>query len=80
MAPVDRFLISHRKLVLWAFTGSTVVSIALLPLVRFDFNPFHLRNIHGEAMSTLADIMRDPDRTLAEEQEYLDEALRSRLA
>jgi hopanoid biosynthesis associated RND transporter like protein HpnN len=63
MAPVDRFLISHRKLVLWAFAGSTVVSIALLPLVRFDFNPFHLRNIHGEAMSTLADIMRDPDRT-----------------
>src|SRR5258708_1614233 len=63
MAPVDRFLISHRKLVLWAFAGSTVVSAALLPLVRFDFNPFHLRNIHGEAMSTLADIMRDPDHT-----------------
>src|SRR5258708_22881566 len=40
MAPVDRFLISHRKLVLWAFAGSTVVSAALLPLVRFDFNPF----------------------------------------
>ncbi|MFI4963938.1 MAG: MMPL family transporter [Caulobacterales bacterium] len=63
LAPVDRFLISHRKLVLWAFAASTVVSIALLPLVRFDFNPFHLRNIHGEAMSTLSDLLRDPDRT-----------------
>jgi hopanoid biosynthesis associated RND transporter like protein HpnN len=63
MAPVDRFLIHRRKLVLWAFAGSTLVSIALLPFVRFDFNPMHLRNPHGEAMSTLNDIIKDPAET-----------------
>ncbi|THD55032.1 MMPL family transporter [Phenylobacterium sp.] len=63
MAPVDRFLIERRKLVLWAFAVSTLVSIALLPFVRFDFNPMHLRNVHGEAMSTLSDIIRDPIQT-----------------
>jgi uncharacterized protein len=63
LAPLDRFLVRRRKLVLWAFAGSMLVSIALLPLVRFDFNPLHLRNIHGEAMSTIADLMADPSRT-----------------
>ncbi|MDB5447318.1 MAG: hopanoid biosynthesis associated transporter-like protein HpnN, partial [Phenylobacterium sp.] len=63
MAPLDRFLVERRKLVLWAFAASTAVSVALLPFVRFDFNPLHLRNVHGEAMSTLLDIMRDPSET-----------------
>src|SRR5262249_15478920 len=48
---------------LWAFAISTVVSIALLPLVQFDFNPLHLKNPHAESMSTLDDIVRDPDET-----------------
>ena len=39
------------------------VSIAILPWVRFDFNPMHLRDPNGPAMRTLADLMRDPDRT-----------------
>ena len=63
MAPVDRFLMERRKLVLWAFAASTAVSVALLPFVRFDFNPLHLRNPDGEAMSTLNDIMKDPSET-----------------
>jgi hopanoid biosynthesis associated RND transporter like protein HpnN len=63
MAPLDRFLVERRKLVLWAFGISTIASVALLPFVHFDFNPLHLRNTKGEAMSTLLDIMRDPART-----------------
>jgi hypothetical protein len=63
MAPVDRFLIERRKTVLWAFAISTVVSIALLPLVHFDFNPLHLKNPHSESMATLNDIVSDPDET-----------------
>jgi len=46
-APVDRFLLRRRRLVLAAFGLSVVVSAALLPLVRFDFNPLHLRNRTG---------------------------------
>ena len=62
-APVDRFLVTHRRLVLGAFGLSVVGTIALLPQVRFDFNPLHLRNPNGEAMATLSDLMRDPLQT-----------------
>ena len=63
LAPLDRFLVERRKLVLWGFAISSALGVALLPLVRFDFNPLHLRNVRGEAMSTLLDIMRDPKET-----------------
>lgn len=60
LKPVDDYLVGHRRTVLWAFVGAMAVSIALLPFVRFDFNPFHLRNPRGEAMATLNDLFRDP--------------------
>ena len=60
LKPVDDYLLGHRKTVLWAFVGAMAASIALLPFVRFDFNPFHLRDPRGEAMSTLSDLFRDP--------------------
>jgi hopanoid biosynthesis associated RND transporter like protein HpnN len=63
MAPLDRFLIERRKLVLWAFAIATVASVATLPFVRFDFNPMHLRNTRGEAVATLLDISKDPKNT-----------------
>jgi hopanoid biosynthesis associated RND transporter like protein HpnN len=62
-APVDRWLHSHRKTVLWAFGLSMAGSIALLPFVQFDFNPLHLRAKDGPAMRALSDLMRDPLRT-----------------
>jgi len=34
-----------------------------LPLVKFDFNPMHLRNPKSEAISTLNDLMHDPENT-----------------
>jgi hopanoid biosynthesis associated RND transporter like protein HpnN len=62
-APLDRWLHTHRKTVLWAFAASMAGSIALLPLVQFDFNPLHLRAKDGPAMRALTDLMRDPLRT-----------------
>jgi len=62
-APVDRWLVRHRGAVLWAFAASMLGSIALLPLVDFDFNPLHLRNPNGPAMRSLQDLIRDPLRT-----------------
>jgi hopanoid biosynthesis associated RND transporter like protein HpnN len=63
LAPVDRWLHRRRKVVLWAFGLSMLVSIALLPRVQFDFNPMDMRDQHAAAMTTLADLTRDPDRT-----------------
>ena len=63
LAPLDRFLVVRRKLVLWLFAISLVVSVGLLPFVRFDFNPLHLKNPKGEAMMTIDDLMKDPDQS-----------------
>ncbi|MEO5866348.1 MAG: MMPL family transporter [Sphingomonas sp.] len=63
MAPVDRWLARERGKVLWTFVAAMVLSIALLPRVVFDFNPMDLRDPNGQAMRTLADLTRDPDRT-----------------
>lgn len=62
LARMDGWVIRKRRLVLRWFGISMVASIALLPLVRFDFNPLHLRDPKGEAMAALNDLMRDPDR------------------
>lgn len=62
-ALADRWLARHRGAVLLAFGAAMVGSIALLPAVRFDFNPMHLRDPAGPAMRALADLTRDPDRT-----------------
>jgi hopanoid biosynthesis associated RND transporter like protein HpnN len=62
-APLDRWLTRHRRAILGAFVLAMALSIASLPLVRFDFNPLHLRDPNGPAMRTFADLMKDPDRT-----------------
>jgi hopanoid biosynthesis associated RND transporter like protein HpnN len=62
LAPADAFLLRRRKLVLQLFGLAMLLGVASLWFVRFDFNPLHLRNPHGEAMATLAELMADPDR------------------
>ncbi len=62
-APLDRFLVVHRRSVL-AFTAVVALGcLALVPQVNFDFNPLHLENPHEEAVSTLFDLMSDPTTT-----------------
>lgn len=64
LAPVDAFLLRRRKMVLWIFAILMVASIAGLPLVKFDFNPLHLRDQESESVATLRDLMSDPSRTV----------------
>lgn len=84
-APLDRWLHRNRRAVLIAFAVAMAGSIALLPSVRFDFNPLHLRDANSEAVATLTDLTRDPDRTpntidiLAPDLAHAD-ALAARLA
>jgi len=63
LAAAETWLARRRRAVLWAFGIAMAASVALLPFVRFDFNPYDLRDPSGEAMATLADLMRDPDRS-----------------
>lgn len=38
-----------------------LVTAALLPRARFDYNPLHVRDPHAESVTTLADLLSDSD-------------------
>jgi uncharacterized protein len=63
LAPVDRFVARHRFGVLTGAVVAAIVSVALLPLVRFDFDPLNLKSSTVESMTTLRALTADPDRT-----------------
>ena len=60
---LDGWVLAHRRLVIGTSVGAAVVCAALTPFLRFDFNPIHLRSVHVESVSTLLDLMKDPDQS-----------------
>jgi uncharacterized protein len=60
-APVDRFLLKHRSFVLGTGLVAGVLALCTVPFLKFDFNPLDLRNRHVESVSTLYDLMQDPE-------------------
>ncbi|CAN5744389.1 MMPL family transporter [soil metagenome] len=64
LAPVEAFLGRNRRPVLAIALLLAVLSAALLPLLRFDFNPFNLKSPSVESMVTLRALSADPDWTL----------------
>jgi len=60
---LDGVIISHRGIVLGVAVAAAAASAALLPLLHFDFNPFHLEDTHSEAVAATLDLMRDPDQS-----------------
>jgi hypothetical protein len=63
LASLESSILEHRKLVVGVSAAAALVSLALLPGLRFDFNPMHLRNSKAESVATLDDLTRDPDRS-----------------
>jgi hopanoid biosynthesis associated RND transporter like protein HpnN len=63
LAPVERFLVDHRRAVLALAAIVVAGSMALLPRLQFDFNPLHLRSAKVESVATLLDLMQDPGTT-----------------
>jgi hopanoid biosynthesis associated RND transporter like protein HpnN len=62
-APLDRFLVRHRRAVLGVSAALAFGSLLLVPKLSFDFNPLHLRSAQAESVSTLLDLMKNPDTT-----------------
>lgn len=60
LAPVDLYLKEHRSLMLGIAAFAGLVSLATIPFLRFDFDPLHLRSPKVESVSTLFDLMKDP--------------------
>ena len=61
LAPLDRFLETHRVIIV---VGTLLVAAAGLPLLyflHFDFNPMHLRNPNAESIATFLDLRKDPN-------------------
>ncbi|MFC3123600.1 MMPL family transporter [Pseudoroseomonas globiformis] len=63
LAPMERLLARQRGVVLILAGLTTVGCVFLLPQVRFDFNPLHMRSERVESMATLRDLTADPNRT-----------------
>ena len=61
LAPVDDFIERHRYVIV---IGTLAVALAGTPLLRnlhFDFNPLNLDDQKSESISTLKDLMKDPN-------------------
>ncbi|MBS0517794.1 MAG: MMPL family transporter [Proteobacteria bacterium] len=63
LAPVDSFVQRRRRVVLALSAVAAIGAGALLPLVRFDFNPLDLKSPKSESMRTLQALSADVDWT-----------------
>jgi len=61
LAPLDHFLDRRRNWVVGLTLTAVILGLPLLSGLRFDFNPLNLRSKQVESVSTLLDLMRDPD-------------------
>ncbi len=61
LAPLDRFLEKRRNWIVGLTLAATILGLPLLAGLRFDFNPLNLRAQDAESISTLLDLMNDPD-------------------
>jgi hopanoid biosynthesis associated RND transporter like protein HpnN len=63
LAPLDRFLEKQRNWIVGLTLAATILGLPLLADLRFDFNPLNLRPQDSESVSTLLELMNDPDTT-----------------
>ena len=61
LAPLDHFLDKQRNWVVGLTLAAVVLGLPLLSHLSFDFNPLNLRSKTVESVSTLLDLIRDPD-------------------
>ena len=53
------FIRAHPRAVAWGALAVGLAAAALVPEVRFDFDPFNLKDPETESASTLSDLMED---------------------
>ena len=60
---LDYVILRHRRVVIGVSLLAAAVCAASLPFLRFDFNTLHLKSAKAESVSTLLDLMSDPDES-----------------
>ncbi len=60
-APIDRFLSKYRFKLLAIIAVATIGAVTVATQLRFDFDPLSLKDPHTESVSTLFDLMKDPN-------------------
>jgi uncharacterized protein len=60
---LDGFILGHRRAVVGIGVAAGLGCTALLPLLRFDFNPLHLKSVKAESVATLLDLIKDPEQS-----------------
>jgi hopanoid biosynthesis associated RND transporter like protein HpnN len=58
---IDELIARWRRVVLGLGVVLALGSLALLPHLRFDFNPLNLKSPAAESVATLADLSRNPE-------------------
>jgi uncharacterized protein len=58
---IDAFVLGHRRLVIGSALTAAVACAATLPFLQFDFNTLHLKSAKTESVSTLLDLMKQPE-------------------
>ena len=61
LAPLDRGIARHPRLVVAVAALLGVAGLAAMPLLTFDFNPLDLQNPKTEPVATALELMKDPD-------------------
>ena len=59
--PLDHFLIRRRRPILIAALIVAAIGLCLITELRFDFDPLNLKDPKTQSVSTLFDLMKDPD-------------------
>jgi len=61
LAPLDTFLAKRSRALLPALAVLAIGGLMLATQVRFDFDPLNLKNPNMESVSTMFDLIEDPD-------------------
>jgi len=60
---LDSMILGHRRLVIGLALVAAAACAAALPWLTFDFDTLHLKSAKVESVSTLLDLMTDPDQS-----------------
>jgi len=61
MAPLDRFIETKRQPLTYGLAALGLLAVLTASQIRFDYDPLNLKNPNAESVSTLFDIMKDPN-------------------